>query len=184
MAISGDNLIKNDFVQEIEAFVKYLHLIKEQFAKFDQQLKDEQEKFVFLEKEKDLIFKEFDNRFDRLWEYFNNVDKILFTARKQYCETTIVPYLYEGNEINKYIRRKPLGYAGDYVTMNYIYDFNNKKYLGETLFERLLNRYTCSRDVANSNIHRKEYLKEKIQRIIHSKLAIWFKNRSVRSART
>ena len=77
-----------------------------------------------------------------------------------------MPYLYEGSEINQYIRRKPLGYAGDYVTMNYIYDFNDKKYLGETLFERLLNRYTCSTDVANSNIHRKEYLKRKIQKII------------------
>ena len=171
MAISEDNLIKSDFIQDIDAFVKYLHLIKEQFAKFDQELKNEQEKFIFLEKEKDPIFKEFDNKFDRLWRYFNHVDNVLFEARKQYCEKTIVPYLYEGNEINKYIRRKPLGYGGDYVTMNYIYDFNDKKYLGETLFERLLNRYTCSIDVANSNIHRKEYLKKKIQEIIQETIS-------------
>jgi SAM-dependent methyltransferase len=73
------------------------------------------------------------------------------------------PLIEEPAEINRQIFRKPLGYPGDYITMNYIYDYHgNHKYLGKSSYEKIINNYTCNIPFSISNIVRKDFFKKKI----------------------
>ncbi|GAI42924.1 unnamed protein product, partial [marine sediment metagenome] len=54
---------------------------------------------------------------------------------------------------------KPLGYAGDYVMMNYIYEDG---YEGDTTYDKLLHRYVLSLPVTLANRNRKYYFKKRI----------------------
>ena len=71
-------------------------------------------------------------------------------------------YMRDPVEINRHIYRKPLGYAGDFMVMNYIYDYHGKRYLGRNCYEQLINHYTSNIGISRSNIKRKEFFKEKI----------------------
>jgi extracellular factor (EF) 3-hydroxypalmitic acid methyl ester biosynthesis protein len=71
---------------------------------------------------------------------------------------------------NRHVYQKPLGYPGDYIMMNYIYEYNgNNNYLGNSSYEKLINNYTCNIPISCSNIKRKEFLKEKILETLEGK---------------
>jgi len=71
-------------------------------------------------------------------------------------------------EINRYIYSKPLGYAGDFRMMNYIFEYSGD-FLGETSFEMLINHYTCNISISRSNIERRDYLKNNIFNMVNAK---------------
>jgi SAM-dependent methyltransferase len=57
---------------------------------------------------------------------------------------------------------KPLGYAGDYVTMNIVY---SNHYFGESTYAKFLNRMFCDVASARAIIARRAYLREQIERV-------------------
>jgi SAM-dependent methyltransferase len=147
--------------QDAVCFLKgFLQSLKEEFSKYDACLGDD-EKIRVLEARTTDIFPILDKSFDELWLFFSLTGEEV-NERKDYFESMLFPFLGEGIETNTYIREKPLGYAGDFVMMNYIYDYHQKHYLGKSLYAKLINRYTCNIDVARSNIARKDYIKTKI----------------------
>jgi extracellular factor (EF) 3-hydroxypalmitic acid methyl ester biosynthesis protein len=73
-------------------------------------------------------------------------------------------YKYVGlTPFNKHIYEQPLGYPGDYIMMNYLYEDG---YVGDSTFDILIHRYTCSTPMARANINRKHFFKKHIKEYI------------------
>jgi hypothetical protein len=157
------------FTEQVEEFRQYLSRLKVEFDGYDRDLKEEAARLQLLESRKPEVFRALDVHFAQLWDLFKRANGDPVGWHKLYAEKVLLPYLYKGVEINEYIRTKPLGYAGDYVTMNYIYDHHRDHYLGRTLFTKLINNYTCNTTVASSNIFRKDFLKKKIRDLVAGK---------------
>jgi extracellular factor (EF) 3-hydroxypalmitic acid methyl ester biosynthesis protein len=142
---------------------RFLRLLREEMNAKDPCLMTDESKVGYLLSRKAEVFKALDRFFDRLWDLVTALPPEEFARHKAYMEQQLLPYFSDGVEMNAYIRSKPLGYAGDYVMMNYIYEYNGEgKFFGRDLYAMMLNHYTCNVDVASSNIQRKEYLKKKI----------------------
>ncbi|MBF0484358.1 MAG: class I SAM-dependent methyltransferase [Candidatus Omnitrophica bacterium] len=146
----------------VDKLLGYLISVKAEFDKYDKEFTSEAHKIKILIDRKKEIFNKLDEYYESIWVIFKNLSEIKIQLNKKYCEDRLLPYLTDDIEINAYIRNKPLGYAGDYVTMNYIFDFHKDRFLGSTLYAKLLNNYSCNIDVSCSNIFRKDYLKNKI----------------------
>ena len=159
------------FVTLTEDFREYTERLKAKFDNFDKENPDEKKQINFLEKEKNAAFKKFDLHFNKVWETVSGFDSDKHSLYKKYYINKLC-YLYGGPiELNRHVYTKPLGYAGDYIAMNYTYDYNydNGKYLGESSFQKLINNYTSSTPIWRSNTIRKDFLKNKILEIINSK---------------
>lgn len=161
MTTKKEFLLKDEFIKHISATADFLNTLKVEFDGYDLQLTDD-EKIKVLNKRKKKIFEKLDFYFDQIWEDFKDLTEEGAVQYKDYFVKNMMSYLAEDIETNSYIRRRPLGYAGDYVTMNFIYDYQEGRFLGKTLYAKLINHYTCNIDVACSNIFRKKYLKKKI----------------------
>jgi len=112
----------------------------------------------------------FDYYYASLWQIIELYDKKRYEETKLFCQNELNPLIVDQVEINRYIFEKPLGYAGDFMMMNYIYDYyNGNHYLGESTYERFINRYTCSIPISSSNIQRKKYFQGKILDVLSRK---------------
>ena len=151
----------------INRMVSYFLDIKKYFDDFDNKEKEESKRINFLLSKKKDIFQKFDLFFCELWKMVNGVDPKIYKAYQKYAMDRMHPYIVEDIEVNRHIRSKPFGYGGDFITMNYIYDYYSNNYLGRTTYQKLINHYTCTRDVAYSNIVRKDYIKSKITEVVN-----------------
>lgn len=154
--------LQNDFINLVKDFLAYLSDVKNECDKFGLSSCSQNEQIFFIEKREKDSFRVFDSYFQQIWEYIEKLDPDKYKKYQIYLINELHPFLSENLEIVSYIRAKPLGYAGDYVTMNYIYDFHNGNYLGDSLYQKLMNRYTCTIKVSCSNIVRKNYIKQRI----------------------
>lgn len=136
--------------------------IKKEFDVFDKKEASCKIRENFLIDKKNSLFPKFDKYFDLLWEHHNSLDVEEKLNFKIEYERLMYLYLGNGIEINTHIRSKPLGYGGDFITMNYIYDYHADKFLGDTTYRKLINHYTCNIDVSCSNIARKALIKKAI----------------------
>jgi len=157
------------FVKITQDFRDYLKSIKTEFDEFDAKSIDEKGRIQFIETEKEDIFRKLDRYFQQSWEIVKNFDKDNYRFHKHYYQKMLHPLIEESIEINRHIYRKPLGYSGDYITMNYIYDCHNNKYLGKSSYEKLINNYTCNVPFSVSNIVRKKFFKREILEIMNKK---------------
>ncbi|MFC1699832.1 hypothetical protein ACFL1I_07770, partial [Candidatus Omnitrophota bacterium] len=114
-------------------------------------------------------FDAFDSHFYKVWEIVSKLDKEKFKQHQRYYQHMLHHLLEIPTEINRHIHRKPLGYSGDFMIMNYIYNFNGNNYLGGSSYEMLINNYTCNIPVSCSNVRRKEFFKGKILETINKK---------------
>lgn len=103
-----------------------------------------------------------DTAFARAWKRYAEIPPEGQRAHQLYFQLMLHDLLEENIEVNRHIYRKPLGYAGDFIMMNYIYNYHDGAYTGATTFERLVNHYTCSIPISKSNIGRKEFLKQQL----------------------
>lgn len=160
-------IINKAFVNSIQDFKQYLESLKAKFATFDLRNEQESERIHFIEANKKEVFNNLDKYFFEIWELAKDFKKDDYINSQKYYQELIIPLIGDAAEINNRIYRKPLGYSGDYVIMNYIYDYHDGKYLGESSYEKLINNYTCNIPFSSSNIIRKEFVKEKILETIN-----------------
>jgi hypothetical protein len=111
--------------------------------------------------------KEMDAFFERLWKVSDYMTEG-YEKKAKYLISAMDKFFVDDIETVSYIRKRPLGYAGDFVTMNFIYDFNNGRFLGENYYQKFINNYTCTIKVSNSNIGRKRIIKEKLENRINN----------------
>ncbi|MCM8796246.1 MAG: response regulator [Candidatus Omnitrophica bacterium] len=161
--LSDYKLLDEQFILLTKEMEKFLQEVKEDFDEFDRLNKDEQIQIEFIQTTKKEIFAKLDDYFAKTWQIVKDFERDKYIVHQNYYQQKLHPLLEEPIEINRHIYRKPLGYPGDYIMMNYIYDYNgNHNYLGNSSYEKVINNYTCNIPISCSNIKRKEFLKEKI----------------------
>lgn len=159
--------LDKELVSEVEHFKSLINSIKTQFDMFDSNNKSEQARNNYVEKSKDKIFDVVKKHFDKIWRKITTLDKNSYVVYRKYYQEALLPF-FGNSQINSHIYNKPLGYAGDFIIMNYIYDYNDK-YLGASSFEKLINNLTCNIMISKSNLLRREYLKGIINAALEKK---------------
>lgn len=158
--------INEDFRLKVENFRALLAGLKEDFLAFDNNHPNRGERINFVKSKKDEVFFLFNKFFREVWPHAQSLEKKSFKSYQQYYQKILSDPLLEA-EINRYIKEKPLGYPGDYVMMNYIYDGHND-FVGESSLMMLINHYTTNIPISCSNIKRKDYFKQKISELLDS----------------
>jgi len=161
-ALSRLELLDGKFVSVVRELRVFLHRTKVKFDKFDEEKPSELAQIKFIKSNRSHFFYTLDKKFDRIWRIVEKLDKNLYILYKIYIYHMLEYFLERGIEINTHISRKPLGYPGDFITMNYILDYHKDKYLGDSSYQKLVNHYTCNIPISCSNIARKNFLKKKI----------------------
>jgi ubiquinone/menaquinone biosynthesis C-methylase UbiE len=157
------------FSQSTVKLREYIEGIKLKCDLFDMKLPDPAAQVVFLKETEAGTYKKLDEDFEAIWVLYNQTDRPKQAAHQQYFLYMFYDLIGEPVEVNRHIYHKPLGYSGDFITMNYIYDYRREgSYLGKSSFEKLFNRYTCTIAVSKSNVARKEYLKEELKNLVGS----------------
>jgi SAM-dependent methyltransferase len=155
------------FIDLVTEFKRSLDKIESDFELFDGKNIDHESRIKYVAKREAEIFSDFNAFFLNAWEAISSLDKKSYSNYQKYYQSVLGGPLLKA-EINNYILRKPLGYPGDYVMMNYIYDYHDR-YLGKASLEMLVNHYTTNIPISNSNIKRKDYFKTKIRDLIEQK---------------
>lgn len=164
--IQDYKLLDENFALLLEEIQTSLKQIKKSFDNFDHENDTEQKQINFIETNKKEVFEKLDAFFIRVWEIIKNFEKDKYNVHQDYYQQILGYLLLELIETNRHVYQKPLGYAGDYTMMNYIYDYHRNNYLGNSSYEKLINNYTCNIPISCSNIKRKDFLKEKILGIL------------------
>jgi len=160
-AIFKFKFLNTDFISLTKNLRFSLLNLKKRFDQFDAANKREEKRIKFVEKNKPQVYAKLTEYFNSLWEIVKDFHGEKYILHQRYCQKMLWYLLHEVVEINRYIRQKPLGYDGDFIIMNYFYDFYNK-YLGDSSYEMLINSYTCNIPIASSVVKRKNFLKQKI----------------------
>ncbi len=155
-------MISQNFIKIVKEFRRYLETIKYKFDSFDTKNYSDVERIDFVEREKWEVFSKLDKYFSDIWELSKNLNPDDYKESREYYKESLIPLIGDPAAINKQIYTKPLGYSGDYITMNYIYDYHKDKYLGNSSYEKIINNYTCNIPFSSSNIVRKNLVKDVI----------------------
>lgn len=160
-------LLSKQFISLTQQLKKYVIDFKDEFDRFDSAHSDQAERNEFLKGNKDQIFNKLTDYFTRIWEIVKDFDRVRYVIHKDYYQRELGCLLSDPVEVNRRIYQKPLGYSGDYVIMNYIYDYyGDDVFLGISTYEKLINNYTCNIPISRSNVARKNFLKAEIIRAI------------------
>ena len=160
-------LLSEQFISLTQQLKKYVLDLKDKFDGFDNTHSDQVERNEFLRGHKEQIFNKLTDCFTQIWEIVKDFDRVRYVIHKDYYQRELGYLLLDPAEVNRRIYQKPLGYAGDYVIMNYIYDYyGDGAFLGISTYEKLINNYTCNIPVSRSNVARKNFLKGEIARVI------------------
>ena len=160
--------LSGQFVSLTKQLHQFVQKVKDTFDSFDKEHSDEQERINFLKARRDETFKKLTEYFDQIWDIVKDFDRDRYVIHKDYYQRTLGVLLLDPIVTNRRIHQKPLGYPGDYIIMNYIYNYHgDKAYLGNSTYEKLINHYTCNLPVSCSNIARKDFLKNMITEVIN-----------------
>ena len=168
-ALSKYSSLDGKLIPLVNSMRHFLQDIKNKFDEFDVAFPLVQKQIDFIEGNKRDIYKKLDNYFREIWDIAMKCGEEGYNVHRSYFQQMLHPLVEEIVEINRHIYRKPLGYAGDYMVMNYIYDYHKERYLGSSSYEMLINDYTCNIPISRSNIARKEFFKGKILETIKTK---------------
>jgi len=168
-ALSKYASLDGKLIPLVNSMRRFLENIKSKFDEFDMAFPPVQRQIDFIEENRKEIYKKLGNYFSEIWDIAMKCDEKGYNVHRSYFQQMLHPLVEEIVEINRHIYRKPLGYAGDYMVMNYIYDYHRERYLGSSSYEMLINNYTCNIPISRSNIARKEFFKRKILETIKTK---------------
>ncbi len=162
-------LLDERFIALVEDFREYLKKVKKKFDIFDKANKSKMQRIEFLELQKEEIARNLTKYFKNIWDIVKSLNANEYNSYAHYLREKANDLFVHSGEINDYIFKKPLGYPGDYVMMNYIFDYHKGNYLGETTYEMFLNHLACNVPLSKSNIKRKEYFKKRIVETVNNK---------------
>jgi len=175
---SAKKLIKIDpfFKKKVDVFRRYLYKIKWECDKHDNQLCNvfdgkeiiEQKSSIFVEQLSKKIFQNFDDHFNCLWTILvnsfnfteiNYKNNDAYKIHKEYYQRQLLDFFIGCNFLQQ-VLYKPLGYAGDYKMLNFIY---NSKSTNSGSFFNLIDLYTMNILISQAVRLRKNYILEKIR---------------------
>jgi extracellular factor (EF) 3-hydroxypalmitic acid methyl ester biosynthesis protein len=143
--------------------------IKRECDSFDSCHPNRQDRIDHVNKIKSYIFSGLNMEFGSLAKVIDVIKKSDYRRHQLFAQMNICG-LIATSPLNKRIYEKPLGYPGDFETINYYYEDG---YEGVSSFDILLHRYSIELDVARAHINRKPYFVKKIDGIVkkHQKQA-------------
>ncbi len=162
-------IMNKGFIDLVQDSKRFLEEVKGTCDKFDKGNSDPRQCGEFIETNKKAVFERLDAYFERIWTIIKDLEKDAYAVHQHYYQHVLGHLLLDPIEINRHVYQKPLGYSGDYLMMNYIYDYHKDNYLGHSSFEKLINHYTCNIPISVSNNRRKDLLKEKISEALGRK---------------
>lgn len=122
----------------------------------------------YIGKNKKKFFRILNKYFKKAWKILGSLTSDQYREYQNYFRFVLGHYL-EIPAINRHICSQPLGYPGDFMIMNYIYEYQKDNYLGKNTYEKIINHYTCNIPVALSNIVRKDFIKSEILSLVSKK---------------
>lgn len=156
--------LNEDFIAETKNFTYYMFTLKNECEKFDKTNPSQEDIEKFIEYLDKTFRTKIYSHFEKIWLMTKDLNKKTYLLYRSFYQKHLLSIFTEA-EINKHIYDRPFGYPGDFVSMNYIYDFHNEL-LGKNTFEKFINHLTTTIPISLSNIKRKKVLKEKIIEII------------------
>lgn len=152
----NSSVLNKDFVATVQEFKDFMIRVEDKIKEFERETKiltqDKQIKFIDSQAE---IFKKIDVFFNRLCDIAKDLSRTEASGHKTFMQKEILHYfMRDSMPLNKQIYTKPLGYAGDYVVMNYLYE---NGYPGDDTYSKFIDRYTLSVSPARAHIYRRPY---------------------------
>jgi extracellular factor (EF) 3-hydroxypalmitic acid methyl ester biosynthesis protein len=154
-----------EFLSLAQLFKNKLLNTKELCDKFDDTIPSKEKQLIFIEKLGKEIFPNWDDHFLKIWDIYENFDKNSQKLHQKYYQQELVPLFY-GSPYNRRVYEKPLGYAGDYIMMLYLYENGLE---GKTTFDKLVHRYSMLVPTARANHNRKNFYKKHIIDVLEKK---------------
>jgi extracellular factor (EF) 3-hydroxypalmitic acid methyl ester biosynthesis protein len=142
----------------------FLARLRQELIVFDALPHSEEEILVNLVNKTKEVFPLLNKHFLEIEKITKNLSEYDYAEHKRFYQDSLNELVMVA-EVNKYIYEKPLGYAGDFIMMNYIDEYHDK-YIGANSYNKLWNYYTCNLPLSKSNIERKMFFKSKIQEVI------------------
>lgn len=167
-AISRFNVLDPNFTFLTVKMRDWLVNFKMNCDQFDLMYLHDSDRDQFVEKNKFNLEMTLNTYFKNIWKTAENIIPEDYSIHLRYYQEMLGYYLIDSIEIGRFMCSKPFGYAGDFMIMNYLYDYIDH-YLGVSSYEKLNNSYICSIPIAYSVVERKEFLKQKIVEILAKK---------------
>ena len=145
----------DNFVDETINLKKYLMSIKGLCDEYDKRRPPLQNQIKYIESIKDEFFMTLDIHFFIVWEISRRFSEEEMLRHRKYYQKELMPF-FQLSPYNKRVYDKPLGYAGDYVMMIYLYEDG---YEGDSTFAKLIHRYSMHVPAARANHNRKDFYK-------------------------
>jgi len=155
-------IYNHEFVDLTLEIKSYLNKIKEQCDEFDRTRPSEHQQVDFIEKHKSEAFNIIDEHFFKIWPLAQDFSEEEIQRHRRFYQKELVPF-FEVSPYNKRVYEKPLGYAGDFVVMIYLYE---NGYEGESTFAKFIHRYSMNVPAARANHNRKEFYKKHINDVL------------------
>ncbi len=165
--LSACKALNPEFVNITNNMRHLLIGLKNKCDQYDIINKNEFKRTKFIEKIKSKVCAELNRHFEGIWKIVKNFTTEKYKLHKEYYQTMLGFLMLDIIEINRFVNKKPLGYSGDFIVLNYLYDFH-EQYLGGSSYEKIINFYTCNILISRSVIKRKNILKQKILEILGS----------------
>ncbi len=124
-------------------------------------IKIDQEHPKFKERIFEHFYSEMDEKVVKIDSIVNNLNlsSYQYDAYKQYYRSNLLSYIL-ASPFNHRVYFKPSGYAGDYEMIRMLHENN---FEGETLFGKLVNKYSTSAPISRAVRKRTDYFVEKIK---------------------
>ena len=165
---AGDLIKKHALNNKIDAVFKAavsdLRYFLEDFKNYLETpkiIKIDQEHPKFKERIFEHFYSEMDEKVVKIDSIVNNLDLSSheYDSYKQYYRSNLLSYIL-ASPFNHRVYFKPSGYAGDYEMIRMVHENN---FEGETLFGKLVNKYSTSAPISRAVRKRTDYFLEKIK---------------------
>ncbi len=163
-------ILPKEFKDEVKELASELTNLKKILDDFEENIKEEEPKIKekFTNEMLDSLEKEFFGKMDTHLQNLDDSVKHLdvkdenYIKYLKYFQNALHGFLLLSPFINR-VFYKPLGYAGDYEMMNMIYKNVPQ---GESLFAKVMDKYTLYIELSTANRDRIPYLLDKIKKIV------------------
>lgn len=156
------DIYSSDFLKETQEIKEFLNQLKNKSDQFDAKNPDISEQITFIQEQQKSIFPVLDKHFFNIWSIAEEFSEEELQRHRRFYQQELVP-LFEVSPYNKRVYDKPLGYAGDYVLMLYLYEDG---YEGDSTYAKFIHRYSMHVPAARANHNRKDFYKAQINNIL------------------
>jgi len=167
-AIGQYGTLDSKFVFYIIRMRDWLIDFKAKCDKVDRIYSDDFNRIEFVEKNKFNLETTLDIFFKNIWKTVENIIPEDYNVHLRYYWDMLGSYLVDSIEVGRFVHGKPLGYVGDFMLMNYFYDYIDK-YLGESTYEKSIHSYGVNISTGHSLLERKRFFKQKIVELLTKK---------------